>query len=150
MTIMYDGGCQCGEIRYRLNCEPIVVYACHCTDCQKQSSSAFGISVWVPVKAFRLTNGELKFWVTQSDSGNTKQCAFCADCGSRVFHAAQDQPEIFSVKGGTLDQAQLFRPAGHIWTSSGLPWAVPEAGETMHFSKEPENFDVLIDFYSGK
>ena len=143
-----EGGCQCGGIRYGFDCEPVVVYACHCTDCQKQSSSAFGISVWVPVQAFRLTCGELKFWVTQSDSGKTKQCAFCPDCGSRIYHLAQDQPEVLSLKGGTLDQARLIRPVGHIWTSSGHSWAVPEGNKTVQFSREPDNFDDLIDLYA--
>jgi hypothetical protein len=147
MTIVNEGGCQCGGIRYRFDCQPVVVYACHCTDCQKQSSSAFGISVWVPVQEFHLTHGELKYWVTQADSGNSKRCAFCPDCGSRIYHLTQDQPEVLSVKGGTLDQARLLRPAGHIWTRSGHPWAVPAGNDTLLFSTEPENFDELIDLY---
>jgi hypothetical protein len=147
MTIINEGGCQCGEIRYRFDCEPVVVYVCHCTDCQKQSSSAFGISVWVPAQEFRLIHGELKFLVTQADSGNTKRCAFCPDCGSRIYHLAQDQPHVLSVKGGTLDQARMIRPVGHIWTSSGHSWAVPSGSDILQFSREPKNFDELIDLY---
>ncbi|MEM7293879.1 MAG: hypothetical protein AAF420_10870, partial [Pseudomonadota bacterium] len=42
-----QGGCQCGATRYRINGQPLTFYACHCLDCQKQSSSAFGLSLWV-------------------------------------------------------------------------------------------------------
>ena len=31
------GGCQCGGVRYE------VVFVCHCRECRRQSSSAFGI-----------------------------------------------------------------------------------------------------------
>ena len=42
-----EGGCQCGAIRYRVTGAPVTFYACHCTECQKQSASAFGLSLWV-------------------------------------------------------------------------------------------------------
>ena len=40
-----DGGCQCGKVRYRLSREPQTLYACHCSDCQKQSGRAFGTRI---------------------------------------------------------------------------------------------------------
>ena len=45
MPAPYTGGCLCGEIRYRLSAEPLVLYACHCTDCQRQSATAFNLSM---------------------------------------------------------------------------------------------------------
>ena len=41
----YLGGCQCGTIRYKIRGEPWAIYACHCTECQRQSTSAFGLSM---------------------------------------------------------------------------------------------------------
>jgi hypothetical protein len=38
-----DGGCQCGKIRYAITDEPQLVYACHCTECQRATSSAFSM-----------------------------------------------------------------------------------------------------------
>ena len=35
------GGCQCGRVRYRINAVPYVFYLCHCTECQRHTSSAF-------------------------------------------------------------------------------------------------------------
>jgi hypothetical protein len=36
------GGCQCGAIRYEIASFPLLLYTCHCTDCQRQTGSAFG------------------------------------------------------------------------------------------------------------
>ena len=35
------GGCQCGAIRYEIGGFPLLLYTCNCTDCQRQSGSAF-------------------------------------------------------------------------------------------------------------
>jgi hypothetical protein len=55
-----DGGCQCGIVRYRLEGEPLGVAVCHCIECQRQSGSAFGMSLAVPSGAFKLLSGALK------------------------------------------------------------------------------------------
>lgn len=52
------GGCQCGAIRYELSQGPLQLYVCHCTECRKQSASAFGVSFIVPQAALHLTQGE--------------------------------------------------------------------------------------------
>ena len=142
-----EGGCQCGNIRYRLHSEPIVVYACHCTDCQKQTSSAFGISVWVPRQDFELIRGKLSCWRTYGESGNPKDCAFCPDCGSRIYHAAATDEEMYSIKGGTVDNAQALQPAGHIWLRSAQPWGMVNRENLLCYQTEPESFDDLIERY---
>ena len=52
MKLPQTGGCQCGKIRYEA---PQSVYACHCRDCQRLTSSAFSMEVVVPEAAFRLS-----------------------------------------------------------------------------------------------
>src|ERR1700730_909187 len=42
------GGCQCGQVRYESSGESVALYVCHCRECQKQSASAFGMSLEVP------------------------------------------------------------------------------------------------------
>ena len=49
------GGCQCGALRYEITEAPRMVYSCHCTDCQRLTSSAFSMAVVVAAEAFRLT-----------------------------------------------------------------------------------------------
>ena len=50
----------CGAARYQITQEPIRVYTCHCTDCQRATVSAFSIGVAVPGEAFRLSGKELQ------------------------------------------------------------------------------------------
>ena len=47
MPAPYAGGCGCGAIRYSVTTEPLISYLCHCTECQKRTASAFGISAVV-------------------------------------------------------------------------------------------------------
>ena len=46
------GRCQCGAAAYSVSAVPEAVYVCHCRECQKQSASAFGISVSVAKAQF--------------------------------------------------------------------------------------------------
>jgi hypothetical protein len=55
MKLPQTGGCQCGKIRYGITEEPQLVYTCHCTECQRLTSSAFSMGVVVPEPAFRLS-----------------------------------------------------------------------------------------------
>jgi hypothetical protein len=112
-----SGGCQCGHIRYSLKAAPVVFYLCHCTHCQKQSSSAFGESVKVRATDIDVMGDPAAFEVT-ADSGKTKRCEFCPKCGTRLFHGRSENAETFNIKGGTLDDASWLVPAGHIWTRS--------------------------------
>ena len=143
--MIYSGGCQCGTIRYSIDSDPVVAYCCHCTDCQQQSSSAFGMSVWFPENAFTLTNGELSTWKTQADSGIEKVCTFCPECGTRIYHAFPDQSETLSVKGGSLDNIRGITPVAHIWTRSAQPWILNHLNDEFCHETEPDTFDTLVD-----
>ena len=66
------GGCQCGAVRYRIDGTVHRLNVCHCLDCQKQSGSAFGMSLVIEPSAFRLEAGALKEFVTTAASGREK------------------------------------------------------------------------------
>ncbi|PIE13974.1 MAG: hypothetical protein CSA68_11190 [Rhodobacterales bacterium] len=65
-----SGGCQCGDIRYEINPKAAKMIVCHCTSCQKQSASAFGLVYIIPGKDVTLLRGMLKKWVRTTDSGH--------------------------------------------------------------------------------
>lgn len=120
-----DGGCQCGSVRYRVEGRPLTLAVCHCTECQRQSGSAFGMSLMVPSETFRLTAGSLSRFTTVCDSGRTKECAFCALCGTRIYHRVLET--VLSIKPGTLDDTSWLDPDAHYWTKRKQPWvAIPE------------------------
>ena len=128
------GGCQCGAARYEISGAPVSLYVCHCRHCQKQSSSAFGMSLIVAREQIALS-GELKFWKTAGESGREKVCAFCPQCGARLYHAYPGGH--ISVKAGTLDDISQLRPARHIWTKRALPWLSPLLKKSECYEGEP-------------
>jgi hypothetical protein len=60
MKLPQTGGCQCGAIRYEMTEAPQLVYTCHCTDCQRLTSSAFSLGIVVAEAGFRLSGIELR------------------------------------------------------------------------------------------
>ncbi len=134
------GGCQCGAVRYTIAARPVELYVCHCRECRKQSASAFGISVFVEKSSFRLTEGRVKTWSRTTDSGRRLRCAFCPDCGTRLWHEREDAaepPAMLSVKGGSLDEPMDLSGAVHVWTSRKLPGVVIPPGAPQ-FPEEPD------------
>ena len=115
----YSGGCQCGIVRYVLDGEITRLNVCHCRDCQKQSGSAFGMSLVIPDETFRLTSGELKMFEVVADSGRQKTCAFCGNCGVRIYN---ETSALKSIKPGTLDDTSWLTPDAHYWTRSKQQW----------------------------
>ena len=132
-----SGGCQCGTVRYELAGPPHKTYICHCRECQKQSASAFGISVIVRSADVRLLTGKLERWSRATDSGRTLACYFCATCGTRLWHGDTERAEEISLKGGTLDEPVDLHRAIHIWTRRKLPGVIIPDG-AQQFPGEPE------------
>ncbi|MEO1090997.1 MAG: GFA family protein [Pseudomonadota bacterium] len=129
------GGCQCGAARYELHGAPLRVWICHCTECRKQSASAFGISVTVRREQLRPLRGEVAKWSRDCDSGRRLDCFFCPICGSRLWHE-QAGATTLNVKGGSLDDPIDVASATHIWTARKLEGVViPENAE--RFAYEP-------------
>jgi len=127
MQLPLTGGCVCGAIRYEIAETPIDVYVCHCTDCQRITSSAFSIGVVVPDHAFR-ASGKAARSVPGgiAASGRVKSRWVCPDCGVWLFGNPTQRtasPGIVRiVRGGTLDDTFWLRPATHYWTRSAQPW----------------------------
>jgi hypothetical protein len=110
------GGCQCGKVRYRITARPIVFYLCHCTECQRHTSSAFGESLRLR-RADLEIEGEMKCFTRLSESGKQREGWFCLDCGVRIVHGTARSEQV-NIKAGTLDDTSWLMPAGHIWTRS--------------------------------
>ena len=58
LTLPQDGSCRCGRVKLRISKAPLLSMACHCTGCQKMSSSAYSLSAAIPADGFEVTEGE--------------------------------------------------------------------------------------------
>lgn len=118
------GHCHCGRIRYEAEADPARVGACHCSDCQMLTGSAFRVTLPVPRESFVLLSGEPKTYVKTADSGTRRIHAFCPDCGTPVYSSAIENPPTYSLRVGCLDERATLPPRRQIWCRSALPWAM--------------------------
>lgn len=116
------GGCHCGALRYRLSAPPLMIYNCHCTNCQKITGSAFTTAATVPEAALAFTKGAPKRVEWRADSGAVRYGLFCGDCGGRIVNGAVPSIGMFSLRTGTLDDTGWVEPVGDIWTKSAQAW----------------------------
>lgn len=143
MLASYEGGCQCGFIRYRITSEASVVYACHCTICQTQSGSAFAMAMRVPAEHFHLLTGQLKIF-ERPGKNQILICSFCPECGTRIHHVPERTPGQVSLKPGTLDDTSWLRPSVHFFSRSAQPWVkIPD--DAQIFETMPENRSWLSE-----
>lgn len=128
------GGCSCGAVRYECTAEPIMMFKCHCRDCQHVSGSAYMPVVYLPKGGFTFTKGDVKRHETSSRRGGTNIRGFCAECGSRITGGESEKG--IGVAAGSLDDPTLFKPQFHIQVVDVEPWDVLEADLTS-FSLYP-------------
>ncbi|KAI0390620.1 Mss4-like protein [Xylariaceae sp. FL0594] len=129
-----EARCQCGAVRFKTPIpKPLALYICHCAECRRQSSSAFGTSAIFP--RFELPRmGGLACYTRPTHTGQTLYCYFCQKCGTRLIHTTPGKP-VVSVKGGCLEGLD-WSTAIHIWTKSAMV-PIPEGAEAYseeHFS----------------
>lgn len=118
-----DGGCHCGDITYEAEIDPENVVICHCTDCQNLSGSAFRIVALSREATFILRSGEPTIYVKTAQSGAKRQQAFCPECGTPIFSAAEGEgPKIHGIRVGTIRQRDELIPKLQIWSRSQQHW----------------------------
>lgn len=127
MSDIEEGGCACGAVRYRLRpgfrMKP---YACHCTDCQKRTGSAFSEHMLVMRSDIDVV-GDLDEGQVTQPSGAVVTLVGCPLCRSRLFGENSTRPGVATLRVGSLDNARAFPPAAHFWIKSKQPWiALPE------------------------
>ena len=118
-----EGRCHCGAIAYEAEVDPETVGLCHCTDCQTLSGSPYRWSVPAPAATFVLKKGEPKVYVKTSDAGTRRAQAFCADCGTPIYAAAEKERRVYSLRLGAVAQRAQLPPKRQIWCRSALPFA---------------------------
>jgi hypothetical protein len=127
MEASYEGGCSCGEVRYRLASEPMFVNCCHCLNCQRQTGSAFVVNLLIEADRVELTGGEPHVVPVARDDGSEQSISRCPTCQVALW-SDYGRPVILFVRAGTLDDPSWVEPGAHIFTRSRVPWVVlPEA-----------------------
>ncbi len=118
MPDLYDGGCFCGVVRYRVEGAPLDAAYCHCRMCQQTTGAP--VVAWGswPRERFSWRGSEPK--VLRSSEQAVRR--FCGECGTQVLFWTADAPALVDVNLATLDDPARIRPEYHIWTASRIPW----------------------------
>jgi hypothetical protein len=141
------GRCQCGTLDYSVSAPPLVVYACHCTNCQKQTGSAFVLAAAIPEEAFSFSSGAPSRVAWTADSGSERYGLFCGDCGTRIVNGQTPSIGIYSLRAGTLDDTSWVRPAGHIWMRSAQSWFRPDAEDVL-CEQQPTDYAPFLERFA--
>ena len=121
MSTAREGGCACGEVRYRLAADPLFVNCCHCLNCQRQTGSAFVINLLIEADRVEVLAGNPQRVDVPRDDGSVQTIYRCATCQLALF-SEYTRPEVRFVRAGTLDDPASVAPDAHIFTRSKLPW----------------------------
>ena len=109
MPTTHEGGCLCGDIRYKTIGEPLRVTICHCTFCQKFTGSAFLVEPVFKKEHVIFSGIAPRTYDHRSDSsGKRVTLNFCVRCGTTLCLDLERYPDVLAVCGGTFDNANWF------------------------------------------
>jgi hypothetical protein len=140
-----DGSCRCGCVRLRISKAPLLTMACHCTGCQKMSSSAYSLSAAIPADGFEVTAGDP---VIGGLHGAARHY-FCGHCMSWLFTRPDGIDFFVNVRPTMLDDAGWFEPFIETWTREALPWATTPAPHRFPALPAMDAFEGLIAGYQA-
>jgi hypothetical protein len=121
------GHCLCSAIHYRVNAEPVAYFACHCTDCQRRSGSAFALSMIVQREYLELFSGQTAPYKAMLSGARSKTGQMCAECGTYLWGDSKN-PGFAVIQPGTLIQPCGLVPVAHLWLREAQPWFVLPPG----------------------
>ncbi len=139
-----EGGCLCGSVRYRIEEDTPPCYACHCTECQTHSGSAFVLQMPVFATKF-VVDGEVVSADQQLPNDRVSTIHCCPNCLVRLYATVTGRDGLVTVRAGTLDTSKELTPVAHIWVRSKQDWVdIPEGHQTFEqMPSESDWFELL-------
>lgn len=144
MTDPAPGGCTCRAVRFEMTAAPLIVHACHCRWCQRETGTAFALNAVVEGDKVGLVQGTVDVVDTPTLSGRGQRIARCPTCRVAVWSNYGRSDILRFVRVGALDEPDRFPPDVHIFTSSKQPWLTLPADAQVHaeFYKREEVWSV--------
>lgn len=135
--IVLEGGCLCGDLRYRADGKPFDAEYCHCRMCQKVAGAPAGVWMDFMVGQVCWTTGEPKEY---SSSENVRR-GFCDRCGSTLSFRDTRYPDYYTLTVASLDDPEAVQPNYHIFTDSQPRWNRLEDGLPRYAQERSESDD---------
>lgn len=127
-----DGGCHCGQIKFRAEVDTDHILICHCTDCQTLSGSAYRTVAPAKEGTLEIISGKLKMYEKTAEDGSIRIQTFCPDCGTPIYSSPpQGTLGLFWIRVGAINQRDQLVPKNQIWARSSQTWTQ----DLSHMSK---------------
>jgi hypothetical protein len=139
-----EGKCRCGEVRVRISAPPLIAMACHCTGCQRMSSSAFSLSAAIPADGFSVSAGNTVIGGVREPSAGHH---FCPSCMTWMFTRPVGMDWFVNLRPTMLDEPRWFRPFVETYTSTKLPFAETGAVHSYETFPPMEAYADLVKEY---
>ncbi|WP_151720409.1 GFA family protein [Gemmobacter serpentinus] len=114
--MQYQGGCQCGAVRYRVEAALDQPVTCNCSRCQRLGS----VLVFAPRSAFVLEQGAENLTDYQFNK-HVIHHLFCKTCGIESYALGQtpDGAEMVAINVNCLDGVEPREIAAHAFAHDG-------------------------------
>jgi hypothetical protein len=122
-----DAECSCGQLRVKVEGEPIRVSVCHCLACQRRTGSAFGFQARFPRDRVSI-EGDSREYVRISDEGDPRTFSFCPECGGTVYYVLGSAPDVVAVPAGAFADPGFPEPGRSVWESRKHAWVTLPSG----------------------
>ncbi|MGK7932866.1 MAG: GFA family protein [Microcystaceae cyanobacterium] len=99
---IYEGGCHCGAVRFRVTITCFEIIDCNCSICRKKGF----LHLIVPPEQFTLIKGEEALATYHFNTG-IAQHYFCRTCGIHPFYRPRSHPNHIDVNVRCLDKIEL-------------------------------------------
>jgi hypothetical protein len=138
-----EGGCLCGQTRFRVTGAPLFTMACHCRGCQHMSASAFSLSSCHLADQFALLSGEP---VIGGLHGEHRQY-HCSHCLAWVYTKPHGLDHIVNIRTTMFDVVTPEPPFVETCVSAALPWAKTDAAHSFAEFPPLERYaEIIADF----
>lgn len=142
-----EGSCRCGQVRVRVTKPAMLSMACHCTGCQKMTSSAYALTATIPADGFEVIAGEP---VIGGLHGPQAHHWHCPNCMSWVFTKADGMDWFVNLRPTMLDPPRWTEPYVEIYTTEKLPWVTTPALESYETLPTMEDFQRMTAAYMAR
>lgn len=113
----FSASCDCGQLQFETQVEPVVQLVCHCQDCRQALQADFAEIVFFNLVSSRSTGeSEANDFVALSGSTTTRE--FCHQCKTVMFDKSAGFPQLIGVMAAQMQAPFEFRPRCHVFVES--------------------------------
>lgn len=145
------GSCRCGAVSLTVTKTPVLTAACHCSGCQKMSSSAFSLTAMIPADGLKVT-GEV---VKGGAQGPELDHYCCSSCKSWLFTRITGfdalvniRPTLFDTEDADIQE--WCHPFIETMAAHRLPWVTTPAEHVFEGMPETDLFMELLTAFAAK